>query len=169
MSWKWFFFLNWNKIAKCYALIQPAAKDFIAPEREYENEDQDALTAQKEFKRVFNRSNLAVLATGVCVALFMAAEGTIPAKGFIAGCPAARSPVSLETARAAAERGIRGTIFVGAEDWTAASAETTVSNFEQAGNPVNHIVMDDKGHEFPDDFDEMLRELIRKIYQSPQG
>ena len=108
---------------------------------------------------------LAGFSQGGNLALFMAAEGTIPAKGFIAGCPATRTPVSLETARAAAARGIRGTIFVGAEDWTAASAETTASNFEEAGNPVNHIVMEDKGHEFPDNFDKVLREAVKQIYQ----
>jgi predicted esterase len=108
---------------------------------------------------------LAGFSQGGNLALFMAAEGTIPAKGFIAGCPATTTPVPLETARAAAARGIRGTIFVGAEDWTAASAETTVSNFEEAGNPVNHIVMKDKGHEFPDNFDEVLREAVKQIYQ----
>ncbi len=108
---------------------------------------------------------LAGFSQGGNLALFMAAEGTIPAKGFIAGCPATSTPVPLETARAAAARGIRGTIFVGAEDWTAASAETTVSNFEEAGNPVNHIVMEDKGHEFPDNFDEVLREAVKQIYQ----
>ena len=61
-------------------------------------------------------------------------RGTLvaPLKGFIAGCPATRTPLPLETARAAAARGVRGTIFVGAEDWAAASAETTVSNFEEA-------------------------------------
>ena len=108
---------------------------------------------------------LAGFSQGGNLALFMAAEGTIPAKGFIAGCPATRTPLSLETARAAAERGLRGTIFVGAEDWAAAPAETTVSNFEEAGNPVNHIVMEDKGHEFPDNFDEVLREAVKQIYQ----
>jgi len=108
---------------------------------------------------------LAGFSQGGNLALFMAAEGTIPAKGFIAGCPAARTPVPLETARAATARGIRGTIFVGAEDWTAASAETTASNFEEAGNPVNLIVMKDKGHEFPDNFDEVLREAVKRIYQ----
>ena len=108
---------------------------------------------------------LAGFSQGGNLALFMAAEGTIPAKGFIAGCPATSTPVPLETARAAAARGIRGTIFVGAEDWTAASAETTASNFEEAGNPVNHIVMKDKGHEFPDNFDEVLREAVKQIYQ----
>ncbi len=108
---------------------------------------------------------LAGFSQGGNLALFMAAEGTIPAKGFIAGCPATSTPVPLETARAAAARGIRGTIFVGAEDWTAASAETTASNFEEAGSPVNHIVMKDKGHEFPDNFDEVLREAVKQIYQ----
>lgn len=99
------------------------------------------------------------------LALFMAAEGTIPAKGFIAGCPATRTPVPLETARAAAARGVRGTIFVGAEDWTVASTEITVSNFEKAGNPVHSIVMEGKGHEFPDNFDEVLRDALNQIYQ----
>ncbi|MEE4270248.1 MAG: alpha/beta fold hydrolase [Thermoanaerobaculales bacterium] len=108
---------------------------------------------------------LAGFSQGGNLALFMAAEGTIPARGFIAGCPATRTPVSIETARAAAARGLRGTIFVGAEDWTAASAETTASNFDEAGNPVNHIIMKDKGHEFPDDFDEVLREAVKQIYQ----
>jgi dienelactone hydrolase len=108
---------------------------------------------------------LAGFSQGGNLALFMAAEGTIPAKGFIAGSPATRTPLPLETAQAAAERGVRGTIFVGAEDWAAASAETTVSNFEEAGNPVNHIVMEDKGHEFPDNFDEVLREAVKQIYQ----
>jgi poly(3-hydroxybutyrate) depolymerase len=108
---------------------------------------------------------LAGFSQGGNLALFMAAEGTIPAKGFIAGCPATSTPLSLETARAAAERGLRGTIFVGADDWAAAPAETTVSNFKEAGNPVNHIVMEDKGHEFPDNFDDVLREAVKQIYQ----
>ena len=108
---------------------------------------------------------LAGFSQGGNLALVMAAEGTIPARGFIAGCPAIRTPLSLETARAAAARGLRGTIFVGADDWTAAPAETTAANFEQAGNPLNHIVAEGKGHEFPDNFDEMLRESIKQIYQ----
>ena len=97
--------------------------------------------------------------------MIMAAEGTIPAKGFISGCPATRTPVSLEIAQAAAARGVQGTIFVGSEDWTAAATQTTVTNFNEAGLPVNHIVMEGKGHEFPDDFDEVLREAIKQIYQ----
>ncbi len=108
---------------------------------------------------------LAGFSQGGNLSLFMAAEGTIPAKGFIAGCPATRTPIPLETAQAAAARGVRGTIFVGAEDWTAASAQTTASNFKEAGIPVNHIVMEDKGHEFPDNFDEVLREAVKNIYQ----
>ncbi len=108
---------------------------------------------------------LAGFSQGGNLSLFMAAEGTIPAIGFIAGCPATRTPIPLETAQAAAARGVRGTIFVGAEDWTAASAQTTASNFEEAGIPVNHIVMEDKGHEFPDNFDEVLRESLKHIYQ----
>ena len=40
---------------------------------------------------------LAGFSQGGNLALFMAAEGTIPAKGFIAGCPATRTPLSLET------------------------------------------------------------------------
>jgi pimeloyl-ACP methyl ester carboxylesterase len=99
------------------------------------------------------------------LALFMAAEGTIPAKGMIAGCPATRSPVSPETARAAAERGLRGTIFVGATDWTAATAQTTVDNFAAAGLPIDHIVMEGKGHEFPDDFDALVRKAMADIYR----
>ena len=99
------------------------------------------------------------------LALIMAAEGTIPARGFVAGCPAIRSPVTAETARAAAARGLRGTLFVGAADWTAAPAQTTVDNFNEAGIPVNHIVMEGKGHEFPDDFEGVLQEALKKIYQ----
>ena len=108
---------------------------------------------------------LAGFSQGGNLSLFMAAEGTIPAKGFIAGCPATRTPLPLESAQAAAARGLRGTIFVGAEDWTAASAQTTASNLEEAGIPVNHIVMEDKGHEFPDNFDEVLREAVKNVYQ----
>jgi poly(3-hydroxybutyrate) depolymerase len=108
---------------------------------------------------------LAGFSQGGNLSLFMAAEGTIPAKGFIAGCPATRTPIPLETAQAAAARGVRGTIFVGAEDWTAASAQTTASNFKEAGIPVDLIVMEDKGHEFPDNFDEVLRESIRHIHR----
>ena len=111
------------------------------------------------------RVMLAGFSQGGNLALFMAAEGTITAKGFIAGCPATRTPLPLETARAAVARGVRGTIFVGAKDWTVASAGTTVSNFEEAGILVNYIVMEDKGHEFPDNFDEVLRESIKHIYQ----
>ncbi len=108
---------------------------------------------------------LAGFSQGGNLALFMAAEGTIPAKGFIAGCPATSTPLPLETARAAAARGVRGTIFSGAEDWASVAAETTASNFEEAGNPVNYIVMEGKGHEFPDNFDEVLRGAIKQIYQ----
>ncbi|MDH3814260.1 MAG: hypothetical protein OEV48_07215 [Acidobacteriota bacterium] len=108
---------------------------------------------------------LAGFSQGGNLSLFMAAEGTIPAKGFIAGCPATRTPLPLESAQAAAARGLRGTIFVGTEDWTAASAQTTASNLEEAGIPVNHIVMEDKGHEFPDNFDEVLREAVKNVYQ----
>lgn len=112
-----------------------------------------------------DKVTLAGFSQGGNLALFMAAEGTIPAKGFIAGCPATRTPVSLETARAAAARGVRGTIFVGAEDWTFAPTEITVSNFEEAGNPVHSIVMENKGHEFPDNLDEVLRDALNRIYQ----
>ena len=108
---------------------------------------------------------LAGFSQGGNLALFMAAEGTIPAKGFIAGCPATRTPVPPETALIAAARGLRGTIFVGSNDWTAESAQTTVSNFEESGVQVNHLVMEDKGHEFPDDFDDVLREAIEQILQ----
>jgi dienelactone hydrolase len=112
-----------------------------------------------------NQVTLAGFSQGGNLSLFMAAEGTIPAKGFIAGCPATRSPLPPETAQAAAARGVRGTIFVGANDWTAASAQTTVSNFEEAGVLVNHIVMENQGHEFPDNFEDVLREALNQIHQ----
>lgn len=120
----------------------------------------------QEFAVDTRQVTLAGFSQGGNLALFMAAEGTIPASGFIAGCPAARTPVSLETARDAAARGVRGTIFVGTTDWTAATAQTTVSNFQEAGVPINHIVMEGKGHEFPDDFDEVLRQAITQIHQA---
>lgn len=53
----------------------------LSTARQYENEDRDALAAQGDFKRVFNRTNLSVLATGVFVALVMAtgaAAGVLP-------------------------------------------------------------------------------------------
>jgi predicted esterase len=99
------------------------------------------------------------------LALNMAAEGTIPARGFLAGCPAIRNPVSPQTAQNAAARGLRGTIFVGANDWTAKASQTTVENFSAAGVPVNHIVMEGKGHEYPDNFEEVLRDAIKAIRQ----
>lgn len=108
---------------------------------------------------------LAGFSQGGNLSLFMAAEGTIPARGFIAGCPATRTPVLLETAQAAAARGVLGTIFVGSKDWTAATVQTTVSNFNEAGLTVNHIVMEGKGHEYPDNFEEVLREAVKHIYQ----
>lgn len=109
--------------------------------------------------------SLAGFSQGGNLALIMAAEGTISAKGFLAGCPATRAPISLETAQAAAARGVRGTIFVGSNDWTAAAAQTTVTNFNEAGLWVNHIVMEDKGHEYPENFEEVLRKAIKDIYQ----
>ncbi len=99
------------------------------------------------------------------LSLIMAAEGTIPAKGFFSGCPATRNSISLEIAKAAAVRGVQGTIFVGSEDWTAAPTETTVANFKEAGLSVNYIVMEGKGHEYPENFDEVLREAVKYIYQ----
>ncbi|MBU8870590.1 MAG: hypothetical protein KOO60_06990 [Gemmatimonadales bacterium] len=109
--------------------------------------------------------SLAGFSQGGNLALIMAAEGTIPANGFIAGCPAIRSPLALETAQTAAARGVRGTIFVGSNDWTAAAVQTTVANFNEAGLPVNHIVMEDRGHEYPENFEEVLQEAIKQIYQ----
>lgn len=111
------------------------------------------------------RVTLAGFSQGGNLALFLAAEGRIPARGFIAGCPATRSPVSLPTARSAAGRGVRGTIFVGADDWTAAAAQSSVDHFKEAGLSANHIVMEGKGHEFPDDFEQVLREATRQIRQ----
>ena len=108
---------------------------------------------------------LAGFSQGGNLSLIMAAEGTIPAKGFFAGCPATRNPIPLEIAQTAAARGVRGTIFVGADDWTAAAAQTTVANFNEAGLSVNHIVMEGKGHEYPDNFEEVLREAVKNIYQ----
>jgi len=46
--------------------------------RLYESEDQDALAAQKSFKRTFNRANAAVLGTGVLIALVLV-TGTVAA------------------------------------------------------------------------------------------
>jgi len=108
---------------------------------------------------------LAGFSQGGNLSLIMAAEGTIPAKGFVSGCPATRTPVSLEVARAAAARGVQGTIFVGSKDWTAATTQSTVTNFNEVGLPVNHIVMEGKGHEYPENFEEVLREAIKQIYQ----
>ena len=70
-----------------------------------------------------------------------------------------------KVAEAAAARGLRGTIFVGIEDWTAATAQTSVTNLNEAGLSIHHIVMEDKGHEYPDDFDDVLREAVKRIYQ----
>ncbi len=107
---------------------------------------------------------LAGFSQGGNLSLVMAAEGTIPARGFIVGCPAIRSPIPPEVAQAAAARGVRGTIFVGSKDWTAAAVQTTVSNFNEAGLVVSHIVMEGKGHEYPDNFEEVLREAVKHIY-----
>lgn len=135
-----------------------------------------APTAQEEVRGLYEKIvgeysvdteqvTLAGFSQGGNLALIMAAEGTIPARGFVAGCPAIRSPIAPETAQSAAVRGLRGTIFVGSEDWTAAPVKTTVDNFNEAGLSVNHIVMEGKGHEFPENFEEVLREAIKQIHQ----
>jgi predicted esterase len=122
-------------------------------------------TIVKKYAVDTSRVTLAGFSQGGNLALIMAAEGTIPASGFIAGCPAMRSPISSDVAQAAAERGLRGTIFVGETDWTAASVQTTVDNFNEVGLSVNHLVMEGKGHEFPSNFDDVLRDALRHIHQ----
>jgi len=111
---------------------------------------------------------LAGFSQGGNLSLIMAVEGTIPAKGFFSGCPATRSSIPLEIAKAAAMRGVQGTIFVGSEDWTAAPTETTVANLKEAGLSVDFIVMEGKGHEYPENFDEVLREAVKGIYQKAE-
>jgi hypothetical protein len=44
----------------------------IATARQYENENQEAIVAQNEFRPVFNRANTTVLATGGLIALVLA-------------------------------------------------------------------------------------------------
>ncbi len=111
------------------------------------------------------RVTLAGFSQGGNLSLIMAAEGTIPAKGFFSGCPATRTPIPLEVAQAAAARGLQGTIFVGTEDWTVEAAQTTVANFNKAGVSVKYIAMEGKGHEYPDNFEELLCEAIRHFLQ----
>lgn len=48
------------------------SSEVIAISEQYENKDQEALAAQKEFKHVFNRANISVFITAILIALILA-------------------------------------------------------------------------------------------------
>ena len=101
--------------------------------------------------------------SGGVASLEVVLKGVIPVQGFVVLCPAMPENFSAEEARAASERGVRGTILTTEMDGRVDQQKEMSAIMEEVGLSHEFHVSPDIGHWYPDDLSERIDRAIAQI------
>lgn len=104
--------------------------------------------------------------SGGALAMDAALQNLIPAKGFIAVCPAGIDTYEedFRSLMEAGDRNVSGYILCGEKDVFALDEQKQVAGlFDEAGFRYRMIVIPGMGHSYPDDLDERIRDALHFI------
>jgi hypothetical protein len=80
-------------------------------------------------------------------------DATLPVAGFVVLCPARPEGFTAEKVRAAAQRGVRGTLLTTEMDQRLEDQKAMAALMELEGFPCDFVVTPDVGHWYPEDLD----------------
>ena len=101
--------------------------------------------------------------SGGAAALEVIAAGTFPVVGFVSLCPPRPPGLTAEKARAAAARGVRGTLLTTERDGRLADQKEMAEVMRSAGLLVDFVVTPDIGHWYPADLAARIDATLRVV------
>jgi tetratricopeptide (TPR) repeat protein len=101
--------------------------------------------------------------------LVAALTDILPARGFVALCPEVPRMISDEDIRAAAARGLRGTLLSTEMDNRVESQRLFMSRLVKLGLPVEFHLTPNVGHWYPADFETLLDQAVGLIFAAGKG
>lgn len=101
--------------------------------------------------------------SGGVASLEVVLRDALPVKGFVVLCPAMPEDFTLELARSARGRGVRGTLFTTERDHRVPDQQRMAGIMTEAGLAHEFHIFPDIGHWYPDDFGQQLDAAIRHI------
>ena len=107
--------------------------------------------------------------SGGAAALEVVASGAFPVAGFVALCPPRSAGLTPETARAAAARGVRGSLLTTERDRRLAAQREMAGWMRDAGLLLDFVVTPDIGHWYPPDLAERIDAVLRAVVPPGPG
>jgi predicted esterase len=101
--------------------------------------------------------------SGGAAALEVVADGTFPVAGFVALCPPRPPGFTAGKARAAASRGVKGTLLTTERDGRLADQKEMAEVMRGAGLLVDFVVTPDIGHWYPADLAARIDTTLRAV------
>lgn len=96
---------------------------------------------------------------GATLAVSLALNQQIPCNGVIAGCPF-NSVMTVDQVKDLLKRNVRLAIFTGDKDFAFKTVQKSCELLKSGGVNVLFTINKDKGHEFPDDFENYLKKSM---------
>jgi poly(3-hydroxybutyrate) depolymerase len=100
---------------------------------------------------------------GGTMAIDVVLSEIIPIVGFVGVCPGKPWSFSSDSVKAAAERGVRGVMIAGEEDYYGPRQFAMAAVFDKAGLQYKHIVIPGFGHDYPGNLSERLDRAIEFV------
>ncbi|MBK9089428.1 MAG: nuclear transport factor 2 family protein [Holophagales bacterium] len=155
-----------------FVVAYPQSTQLVAPDGY--DWMQDAPRTLRELKDVYTRlvadypvdaSRVVVggFSSGGAAALEVVAAGTFPVSGFVSLCPPRPPGLTAEKARAAASRGVKGTLLTTERDGRLADQKEMAELMRGAGLLVDFVVTPDIGHWYPADLAARIDSTLRAV------
>ena len=101
--------------------------------------------------------------SGGVAALMVTLDETLPVAGFVVLCPAKPEGFTAEKVRAAAERGVRGTLLTTELDRRLEDQKAMATLMELESFPCEFIVTPDIGHWYPEDLAHKIDQAVAHV------
>ncbi len=155
-----------------FVVAYPQSTQLVAPDGY--DWMQDVPRTRRELRDVYTRlvasypvdpSRVVVggFSSGGAAALEVVAAGTFPVSGFVSLCPPRPPGLTADKARAAASRGVRGTLLTTERDGRLAEQREMAEVMRGAGLLLDFVVTPDIGHWYPADLAARIDATLRAV------
>ena len=107
--------------------------------------------------------------SGGAAALEVVAAGKLPVLGFVSLCPPVPGGLTADAARAAAARGVRGSLLTTERDGRLAAQRELAAVMREAGLLHDFVVTPDVGHWYPGDLADRIDSTLRAVVPFDPG